>query len=279
MDGRRGPTRRRCVNVIGSRGARRNPEYKHPFMHAREVKRVGYVIVSPRTAASAAASTPTCSDARARNPQWRDDGQIEVRLLHDRQQGAQVSSAWRESAARSRPRPTHSGRQNAAHRPDLSARSRSCWTRTWTARSTEIRGLQPVRQHHDAEADLEQLVPLVAKPCEDAEQLKHHWDYIYEPECEGRCWTRSVDPLHRVAGATKAVVENLACEQAARMVAMKSATDNAGDLIDELQLILQQGPPGCDHPGDFGDRRWRRGCPERPVVSRPPGTRIFAATN
>jgi hypothetical protein len=57
----------------------------------------------------------------------------------------------------------------------------------------------------------------------------------------------------------QAVVENVACEQAARMVAMKSASDNAGKLIDELQPGLQQGPPGGDHPGDLRDRRRRGG--------------------
>ena len=56
----------------------------------------------------------------------------------------------------------------------------------------------------------------------------------------------------------QAVAENMASEQSARMVAMKSATDNAGNVIDELQAGLQQDPPGGDHQGTLRDRR-RRG--------------------
>ena len=64
----------------------------------------------------------------------------------------------------------------------------------------------------------------------------HRWDYIYEPDArqliEGLV-TRFIE-----AQVYQAVVENVACEQAAKMIAMKSATDNAGDLIDELELVM-----------------------------------------
>ena len=83
---------------------------------------------------------------------------------------------------------------------------------------------------------IEQLVPL--PPGENAEELKHHWDYIYEPGAKDvldNLLTRYIESL-----VYQAVVENAACEQSARMVAMKSATDNAGDLIDELQLIYNK---------------------------------------
>ncbi len=83
--------------------------------------------------------------------------------------------------------------------------------------------------------DMEQLVPL--KP--DAESgLSRHWDYIYEPEARevlDQLLVRYVESL-----AYQRVVENIACEQAARMVAMKSASDNAGKLIKELQLIYNK---------------------------------------
>ncbi len=83
---------------------------------------------------------------------------------------------------------------------------------------------------------VEQLVPLAAG--DDAAELKHHWDYIYEPgakEVLDDLLTRYIESL-----VYQTVVENGACEQSARMVAMKSATDNAGDLIDELQLIYNK---------------------------------------
>lgn len=82
---------------------------------------------------------------------------------------------------------------------------------------------------------IEQLLPIV--PAAD-EELKHHWDYIYEPEAKDvltQLLTRYIESL-----VYQGVVENLASEQAARMVAMKAASDNAGTLIDELQLIYNK---------------------------------------
>ena len=81
----------------------------------------------------------------------------------------------------------------------------------------------------------EQLLPLVP---EDAGDLSHHWDYIYEPEAPevmDQLLTRYIESL-----VYQGVVENIACEQAARMVAMKSASDNAGKAIDELELIYNK---------------------------------------
>jgi len=80
-----------------------------------------------------------------------------------------------------------------------------------------------------------QLVPLSAG--EDEEQ-KHLWDFIYEPSAE-----ELLDGLlqrYIESQVYQAVVENIACEQASRMLAMKNATDNAGELIDELQLIYNK---------------------------------------
>ena len=81
----------------------------------------------------------------------------------------------------------------------------------------------------------EQLLPL---PHGDEPAPKFGWDYLYEPDAGTvleiliRRYTESL--------VFQAVVENIACEQAARMVAMKSASDNAGKLIDELQLVYNK---------------------------------------
>jgi F-type H+-transporting ATPase subunit gamma len=83
------------------------------------------------------------------------------------------------------------------------------------------------------EPTVRQLVPL--DPTDDA-SMKNRWDYIYEPEAKELIedlLTRYIE-----AQVYQAVVENVACEQAAKMVAMKSATENAGELIDELELIM-----------------------------------------
>ena len=80
---------------------------------------------------------------------------------------------------------------------------------------------------------VEQLVPL--KPEEKDESAPSQWDYIYEPEAKellDGLLTRYIESL-----VYQAVVENNACEQAAKMIAMKNATDNAGDLIKELELL------------------------------------------
>ena len=82
---------------------------------------------------------------------------------------------------------------------------------------------------------IHQLLPLLA---DKDEKLQHTWDYIYEPDAgellEGLL-TRYIE-----SQVYQGVIETKACEQAARMVAMKSATDNAGNLIDELQLIYNK---------------------------------------
>jgi F-type H+-transporting ATPase subunit gamma len=82
---------------------------------------------------------------------------------------------------------------------------------------------------------IRQLVPLVGG---EQEAMPLHWDYIYEPNAKtvlDALLTRYIESL-----VYQAVVENGACEQAARMVAMKAATDNAGNLIDELQLVYNK---------------------------------------
>jgi F-type H+-transporting ATPase subunit gamma len=82
---------------------------------------------------------------------------------------------------------------------------------------------------------VEQLVPIAA---ELDKELRHHWDYIYEPDSKDvldNLLSRYVESL-----VYQAVMENGACEQSARMVAMKAASDNAGDLINELQLIYNK---------------------------------------
>ena len=81
--------------------------------------------------------------------------------------------------------------------------------------------------------DVQQLIPLPSM--EQDEKVKQYWDYIYEPEAEillEGLLTRYIESL-----IYQAVVENVACEQAAKMLAMKNATDNAGDLIKELELL------------------------------------------
>jgi F-type H+-transporting ATPase subunit gamma len=84
-------------------------------------------------------------------------------------------------------------------------------------------------------AQVNQLLPVETR---DQEELQSLWDYIYEPNA-----AELLDGLlDRYAESLvyRAVLDNIACEQAARMVAMKAATDNAGELIDNLQLVYNK---------------------------------------
>ena len=80
-----------------------------------------------------------------------------------------------------------------------------------------------------------QLTPLLALPLKNSAD---HWDYIYEPDAKDvidMLLKRYLESL-----VHQAVIENIACEQAARMIAMKSATDNAVDIIEELKLLYNK---------------------------------------
>jgi F-type H+-transporting ATPase subunit gamma len=82
---------------------------------------------------------------------------------------------------------------------------------------------------------VEQLLP---REESQEKEVKHYWDYIYEPDAKevlDELMTRYIESL-----VYQGVAENVASEQAARMVAMKAASDNAGDLIDELQLAYNK---------------------------------------
>ena len=86
---------------------------------------------------------------------------------------------------------------------------------------------------------VQQLLPLPKDQSDDlSANMGTHWDYIYEPDARevlDALLVRYIESL-----VYQSVVENLACEQAARMVAMKAATDNAGQLIDDLELVYNK---------------------------------------
>ena len=84
-------------------------------------------------------------------------------------------------------------------------------------------------------AGVEQLLP---REPDEAQEVKHYWDYLYEPDAKevlDHTMTRYIESL-----VYQGVIENIASEMAARMVAMKAASENAGDLISELQLVYNK---------------------------------------
>jgi F-type H+-transporting ATPase subunit gamma len=80
-----------------------------------------------------------------------------------------------------------------------------------------------------------QLVPMVAS---EIEGMDHRWDYIYEPDAQQALSALLIRYVEAIV--YQGLVENIACEQSSRMVAMKSATDNAGDMVDELEMVYNK---------------------------------------
>ncbi len=80
-----------------------------------------------------------------------------------------------------------------------------------------------------------QLVPMVAS---EVDGMDHYWDYIYEPDAEAALSALLVRYIEALV--YQGLVENIACEQSSRMIAMKSATDNAGDMVKDLELVYNK---------------------------------------
>lgn len=216
-------------SVIGHL-ANSTPEYRHIFMDVREIKRVGYIIISTDRGLCGGLNVNLFKQA-IRSMKGFADQNVDVDLCLV---GAKGSSFFN----------SYGGNVVAAVRdlgedPAISELIGSIKVMLDAYEEGKIDRLFLVNNDFvntmTQQPTVEQLLPLSA----DAdESMKHHWDYIYEPDAKDLLdglLIRYVESL-----VYQAVVENGACEQAARMIAMKSATDNAGDLIDDLQLIYNK---------------------------------------
>jgi F-type H+-transporting ATPase subunit gamma len=89
------------------------------------------------------------------------------------------------------------------------------------------------------EPRIQQVLPLIPATPEESKLERHYWDYIYEPDNApallDKLLTRYIE-----SQVYRGMIENIACEQAARMLAMRNATDNAADLISSLQLVYNK---------------------------------------
>lgn len=208
-----------------------NPEYKHEFMVPREVKKIGYIIVSSDRGLCGGLNTnlfrSLVKDINALRKEGKEVSYCVV--------GAKALSFFRRVGGEVKAQVTHLG--DAPHIENLVGTVKVMLDAYSNGEIDEIR----LAYNHfvntmTQKPTVSRLVPLA--PGDNAEDLKHHWDYIYEPEARDvldNLLVRYIESL-----AYQAVVENGACEQSARMVAMKSATDNAGDLIGELQLVYNK---------------------------------------
>ena len=223
------PYARRMRAVMGHL-ANANPEHKTLFMDQREVKRVGYIVVATDRGLCGGLNINLFKAVVSAMKQW-DDGGVEIELslvgakaaAFFNSHGGNISSAVRDI-----------GEQPAV--ADLIGGVKTMLDAYAEARIDKLflAGNEFINTMTQ-EPRVRQLLPL--EP-EDNEDLKHYWDYLYEPDArellEGLL-TRYIE-----SQVYQAVVENGACEQAARMLAMKNATDNAGDLIDNLQLVYNK---------------------------------------
>lgn len=210
--------------------ANANSEYRHIFFDEREVKRVGYIIVSTDRGLCGGLNINLFKQAIASMRQWEQQSvAINLCLI-----GAKSSAFFNSTGGN-----VVAAVRDIGEDPSIVDLIGSIKVMLDQYENGEIDRLYLVGNEFvntmTQAPTVEQLLPLKA---EENESMQHHWDYLYEPDAKDLLeglFVRYVESL-----VYQAVVENGACEQAARMIAMKSATDNAGDLIDDLQLAYNK---------------------------------------
>lgn len=223
------PYAERIRTVIGHLMQAR-PDYRHPFMVERDAKRVGFIIVSTDRGLCGGLNANLFRRTLRELREWQEKGvEIEVCLV-----GKKAAQFFRRLNV-----------NIVASIQDLGD----------IPRVQDLVGAIQVMLNQYSEGELDRLflvhnefvntmsqkatiLTLLPAQTEDAEELQTHWDYIYEPsssELVEQVLTRYIE-----SQVYRGAVENVACEMAARMVAMKSATDNAGKLIDGLQLAYNK---------------------------------------
>lgn len=210
-----------------------HPQVKHPFMQKRDVKSVGYIIVSSDRGLCGGLNN-NMFRRLVKDVQKLHDDDIAVRYCLI---GSKAVAFFSRVGGDVLAQAIQLG--ESAHMDDLVGTVKVMLDAYIDGEVDEIRvAYNRFVNTMTQEPIMEQLVPLPEADEEEAGKLKHHWDYIYEPEAKdvlNDLLARYVESL-----AYQAVVENGACEQSARMVAMKAASDNAGSLIDELELVYNK---------------------------------------
>lgn len=219
----------RIRQVVGH-VANANPEYRHAYMLERDVKRVGFIVVASDRGLCGGLNTNLFKSTVQSMKEWHDQ-EIDIDLCLI---GSKAASFFRSFGGNVSAAISQLGDEpNIADliggiKVMLDAYDEGRIDRLFVVYNRFVNTMTQKPMNI-------QLLPL--KPDEDTE-LQHHWDYIYEPDAKALLDGLLVRYIE--SQAYQAVVENNACEQAARMIAMKSATDNAGELINELQLVYNK---------------------------------------
>ena len=216
-------------NVIGHL-AQGNLEYRHPYLDEREVKRVGYVVISSDRGLCGGLNANEFK-AVAKDVEKYIEAGVEVDFAAIGTKAVGFFNRFGGSVVAAK-----SGLGDAPSVVDvigsvrvmLDAYSDGKIDRLFVVYNKFVNTMTQ-------EPTIDQLLPL---PKYEEELTSHSWDYIYEPNPEALLDALLVRYVE--SQVYQGVVENAASEQAARMVAMKAATDNAGDLINDLQLVYNK---------------------------------------
>jgi len=211
--------------------AQANPEYKHPYLIARDVKRVGIIVVSSDRGLCGGLNSNLFRKTLTHLSEW-DKANIEVDACTI---GTKAAGFFSNLKVNLVGQVIKLG--DAPHLHDIVGVIKIMLDAYEAGRIDQLYLISNEFVNTMTQRPtVEQLLPAWA--CELDEKLTGHWDYIYEPDAKevlDHLLTRFIE-----SKVYQGLVENNACEQAARMVAMKSASDNAGNLISELQLIYNK---------------------------------------
>jgi F-type H+-transporting ATPase subunit gamma len=220
------PYSERMRGVIGHL-ANSNPEYRHVYMEEREIKRVGYIIVSTDRGLCGGLNVNLFRAVVKEIAEWHNKGiEADLGLI-----GNKAGPFFRSVGGNIKAMLNDVGENPALTdliggvKVMLDAYEAGEIDRLFLASNEFVNTMTQAPM-------VRQLLPL--DPEEDT-AYHHRWDYIYEPDA--RQLIEGLVMRYVESQVYQAVVENGACEQAAKMVAMKNATENAEKLIDELQLI------------------------------------------
>ena len=218
------------IRKVISHLAHAHPEYRHTYMQDREVKRVGFIIISSDRGLCGGLNSNLFRANLRELREWNEKN-IEIDLCTV---GTKATGYFRRLGSRIVADAGHLG-----DAPEIEDLIGTVKVMLDAFDNGEIDRLYVVYNKFvntmTQEPTIDQLLPIEKS---HDEELEHHWDYIYEPEAKEvltDLLTRYIESL-----VYQALVENIACEQAARMVAMKAASDNAGNMIDDLELVYNK---------------------------------------
>lgn len=212
--------------------ARANSEYRHPFMSEREIKRKGIIVVTTDRGLCGGLNSNLFRETIRTIRNWQEQGkEVDIAVI-----GRKGQAFFKRIGGNILGSIDHLG-----DTPSINDFIGVVKIMIDSYYSGTIDSLHIVYNEFintmTQKPSVKQLLPL-PKSEEDTKIMGHHWDYIYEPEAK-----ELLDEIlerYIELQVYQAVVENIACEQAAKMIAMKSATDNAGDLIKEFQLAYNK---------------------------------------